>query len=134
MTQNYDLSVQVSCIGGINFVHGPNILGYHCSERGWRNDFHIGTKGEYQRDEFLVDFDIYRNGCVVPFLADNSLRKMEGLGLDVVETIVADTQHHIDRLVSIRHRDTNNIIEILREINIRLLIGQGNLLETLDSV
>ena len=118
-------------IGG---AHGADNLFDLGAEIDGGDDFDIGSEGEDLGDEFSVDLHVDGYRGEVGLLADNALREMQRLGVDVVETVVAHAQHHILRLLVLGYRDADDIVEVFLEVHLRFLVGHINLLEALDAV
>lgn len=106
----------------ISVPHGADDLFDLGAEIGGGDDFDIGAKGENLGDEFSVDLHVdgYRGEVVL--LADNALREVQGLSLDVVETVVANAHHHVYRLQALWYRNADDIVKILLEIYLGFLV------------
>lgn len=123
------LLVYVICVG-----HGADDLFDLGAERGGGDDFDIGSEGENLGDELSVDLHVDGYRGEVGLLADDALREVQGLGFDVVETVVAHAQHNIQRLQALGYRDADDIVEVFLEVHLGFLVGHIDLLETLDAV
>ena len=115
-------------------AHSADGISNHLAKGGGGDDFDIGAKGEDERDKLVVDLHVDGDLGEARFLRNNALREVQGLGFDVVETVVGNAQDNIHRLVALGNGDANDIVEIMIEIHLGLLIRQRHLLETLDTV
>lgn len=75
-------------IGG---AHGADDFLDLGAEIGGSDDFDVGTEREDLGDELSIDLHVDGYRSEVGLLADDALREVERLGVDVVETFVAHT-------------------------------------------
>ena len=86
-------------------------------ETGWRDDFYVFSKGENERFQLFVHLDIDGdNGIVLGFL-DDTLREVEGLGANIVETLACHFNNNIFRGSVFKDSNPYNVIKIFAEIN-----------------